>query len=81
MGCMITYKACFNTMVKKQFVPAELHGQGSVEFSPAYIWFQVIPANDSLSQVWSPGKTKNSDVFERTCKYYVTAMNHWFNAK
>ena len=77
---MATHKACFNNMVM-QSVPAELHGQGSVAFSPAVVCFQVIPANDSLLQVWSPGKTKKPDVLERTCKFDVTAMNHGFNAK
>ena len=53
----LTHKDCFNTMVM-QSVPAELHGQGSVAFSPAFVWLQVMPANNSVSQVWSTGKTK-----------------------
>ena len=64
MGCncslsllWLTHKTCFNTM-EMQSVPAELQGQGAVTFSPALVWFQVMPANDSVSQVWSPGKTK-----------------------
>ena len=54
-----------------QSVPAELHGQGSVAFSPAFFWFQVISANSSVSQVCSPGKTKKRQTFRKDLQLAV----------